>query len=32
VGRDDGLAALLVIVVAFTMQLAVSAMTRPRAR
>ena len=31
-GRDDGLTALLVIVVAFTMQLAVSAMTRPRAR
>lgn len=32
VGRDDGLAALLVIVVAFTIQLAVSAITRPRAR
>jgi hypothetical protein len=32
VGRDDGLTALLVIVVAFTIQLAVSAMTRPRAR
>jgi hypothetical protein len=32
VGRDDGLTALLVIVVAFTIQLAVSAMTRPRSR
>jgi hypothetical protein len=32
VGRDDGLAALVVIVAAFTIQLAVSALTRPRAR
>jgi hypothetical protein len=31
-GRDDGLAALLVIVFAFTVQLACSAMTRPRRR
>jgi hypothetical protein len=29
-GRDAGLAALVVITVAFTVQLAVSAMTRPR--
>ena len=32
VGRDDGLAALLVIVAAFTIQLATSALNRPRAR
>lgn len=32
VGRGDGLAALLVVVVAFTIQLAISAVTRPRAR
>ena len=30
VGRDAGLTALVVIVVAFTVQLAVSATTRPR--
>jgi hypothetical protein len=29
-GRNDGLAALVVIVVAFTVQLAVSALNRPR--
>jgi len=32
VGRDDGLTALLVIVFAFTAQLAASIMTRPRSR
>jgi hypothetical protein len=31
-GRDAGLAALLVIVFAFTIQLGISAMTRPRSR
>lgn len=31
-GRDDGLTALLVIVFAFTVQLATSALTRPRSR
>jgi hypothetical protein len=31
-GRDAGLAALLVIVFAFTMQLGISAITRPRSR
>jgi hypothetical protein len=31
-GKDDGLTALLVIVFAFTVQLAVSAITRPGAR
>jgi hypothetical protein len=30
--RDDGLAALIVIVVAFTIQLTISAATRPRSR
>jgi hypothetical protein len=32
VGKDDGLAALVVIVFAFTVQLATSASTRPRTR
>jgi len=32
IGRDDGLTALLVIVAAFTVQLATSALTRPRSR
>jgi hypothetical protein len=31
-GKDDGLAALAVIVFAFTVQLGTSALTRPRSR
>ena len=31
-GKDDGLAALIVIVFAFTIQLGISAITRPRSR
>lgn len=31
-GQDDGLAALVVVAVAFTVQLALSAVTRPRSR
>jgi hypothetical protein len=31
-GRDAGLAALIIVVAAFTIQLAVSALTRPRSR